>query len=132
MFQDLWPKLPVEEVPITSVTNGVHAPSWINGDLAGLYDQYLQPDWRERLEDGQMWQLVHEIPAQELWEMHRKRKRRIVAFVRERAAAGGGAAPSFGRRTAAFTGSARSGRIHDRLCAPLRDLQARDAAYFVT
>ena len=44
-------KLPVEEVPITSVTNGVHAPSWINGDLAALYDQYLQPDWRERLED---------------------------------------------------------------------------------
>ena len=86
MFQDLWPKLPVEEVPITSVTNGVHAPSWINGDLAGLYDQYLQPDWRERLEDGQMWQLVHEIPAQEIWEMHRKHKRRIVAFVRERAA----------------------------------------------
>jgi glycogen phosphorylase len=87
MFQDLWPKLPVEEVPITSVTNGVHAPSWINGDLAALYDQYLQPDWRERLEDGQMWELVHEIPAQEMWEMHRKRKRRIVAFVRERAAA---------------------------------------------
>jgi glycogen phosphorylase len=87
MFQDLWPKLPVEEVPITSVTNGVHAPSWINGDLAALYDQYLQPDWRERLEDGKMWELIHEIPAQELWEMHRKRKRRIVAFVRERAAA---------------------------------------------
>ncbi len=87
MFQDLWPKLPVEEVPITSVTNGVHAPSWINGDLSALYDQYLQPDWRERLEDGQMWELVHEIPAEELWEMHRKRKRRIVAFVRERAVA---------------------------------------------
>jgi len=87
MFQDLWPKLPVKEVPITSVTNGVHAPSWINGDLAALYDQYLQPDWRERLEDGKMWELIHEIPAQELWEMHRKRKRRIVAFVRERAAA---------------------------------------------
>ena len=34
MFQDLWPRLPVEEVPITSVTNGVHAPTWINGDLA--------------------------------------------------------------------------------------------------
>src|SRR5690242_10848467 len=87
IFQDLWPKLPVEEVPITSVTNGVHAPSWINGDLSALYDQYLQPDWRERLEDGQMWELVHEIPAEELWEMHRKRKRRLVAFVRERAVA---------------------------------------------
>src|SRR4029077_8691342 len=47
MWQDLWPKLPVWEVPITSITNGVHLPSLINGDLANLYDQYLQPDWRE-------------------------------------------------------------------------------------
>jgi starch phosphorylase len=85
MFQDLWPRLPVNEVPITSVTNGVHSPTWINGDLASLYDQYLQPDWRERLEDAKMWELVQEIPHQELWEMHRKRKRRMVAFVRERA-----------------------------------------------
>ncbi len=86
MFQDLWPRLPVEEVPITSITNGVHSFTWINGDLAALYDQYLQPDWRERLEDAKMWELVHEIPSQELWEMHRKRKRRLVTFVRERAA----------------------------------------------
>lgn len=87
MFQGLWPRLPVNEVPITSVTNGVHSPTWINGDLAAMYDQYLQPDWRERLEDPKMWELIQEIPGQEIWEMHRKRKRRMVAFVRERAAA---------------------------------------------
>ena len=85
MFQDLWPRLPVNEVPITSVTNGVHSPTWINGDLAAIYEQYLQPEWRERLEDTKMWELVQEIPGQEIWEMHRKRKRRMVAFVRERA-----------------------------------------------
>jgi len=84
MFQHLWPRLPLEEVPITSVTNGVHQPTWINGDLAGIYDQYLQPDWRERLDDVKMWESVQEIPSQELWEMHRKRKRRLVAYVRER------------------------------------------------
>src|SRR6185437_3549017 len=84
MFQDLWSRLPTAEVPITSVTNGVHAPTWINGDLAMLYDQYLQPDWRDRLEDLKIWDLVQEIPGQELWEVHRKRKRRLVAFVRER------------------------------------------------
>jgi glycogen phosphorylase len=91
MFQDLWPRLPMDEVPITSVTNGVHSPTWINGDLASLYDQYLQPDWRERLEDPKMWELVHEIPNQEIWEMHRKRKRRMVAYVRERVANAGAA-----------------------------------------
>jgi glycogen phosphorylase len=87
MFQDLWPKLPAEEVPVTSITNGVHTPSWVNGDIAKLYDQYLQPDWRDRLEDSRVWDLAREIPSQELWEVHRKRKRRMVAFIRERARA---------------------------------------------
>ncbi|MEO7142295.1 MAG: alpha-glucan family phosphorylase [Bryobacteraceae bacterium] len=84
MWQDLWPKLPVWEVPITSVTNGVHLQTWINGDLASIYDQYLQPDWRERHADPRTWDLIRDIPDQELWEAHRRRKRRLIAFVRER------------------------------------------------
>jgi starch phosphorylase len=87
MFEDLWPNLPVWEVPITSVTNGVHLTSWINGDLATLYDQYLQPDWREGHAEPEMWNQTGDIPSTELWEAHRRRKRRLVAFVRERAVA---------------------------------------------
>ncbi len=84
MWQELWPKLPVWEVPITSVTNGVHLLTWLNGDLAQLYDQHLQPDWRERNSDPRIWDLVEDIPQQELWEAHRRRKRYLVSFVRER------------------------------------------------
>src|SRR4030088_3753068 len=51
MWSGMWPQLPVWEVPITSVTNGVHLTTWLNGDLASLYDQYLQPDWRGRFGD---------------------------------------------------------------------------------
>ena len=91
MWQELWPRLPVWEVPITSVTNGVHLPTWLNGDLAQLYDQYLQPDWRERYPDPKIWDLVEDIPNQELWEAHRRRKRYLVTFVRERVLAAGGA-----------------------------------------
>jgi starch phosphorylase len=85
MWEDLWPKLPVWEVPITSITNGVHLPSWINGDLANLYDQYLQPDWREGHAEARVWEQISEIPAAELWEAHRRRKRRMVGYLRERA-----------------------------------------------
>jgi starch phosphorylase len=84
MFRDLWPQLPSWEVPITSITNGVHLLSWLSGDLATLYDQYLQPDWRERLTDPRTWDQVEDIPDQELWEAHRRRKRRLIAFVRDR------------------------------------------------
>jgi starch phosphorylase len=83
MWQDLWPKLPAWEVPVTSVTNGIHLPSWLNGDLANLYDRYLQPDWRDRYPEPQTWDLIEDIPDQELWEAHRRRKRRLVTFVRE-------------------------------------------------
>ena len=84
MWQHLWPKIPVWEVPITSVTNGVHLPMWLNSDLSTLYDQYLQPDWVDRHAEPATWELVQDIPEQELWEAHRRRKRRLVAFVRER------------------------------------------------
>jgi starch phosphorylase len=86
MWEGLWPSLPAWEVPITSITNGVHLPTWINGDLAGIYDQYLQPDWREGHVEPKVWDQIGEIPDAELWEAHRRRKRRLVAFVRERAA----------------------------------------------
>ena len=87
MWESLWPGLPVEEVPIAAVTNGVHLLTWINGDFADLYDQYLQPDWREGHGDAQAWSHVAEIPAAELWDAHRRRKRLMIQFVRERAAA---------------------------------------------
>ena len=87
MFHDLWPQLPVWEVPITSITNGVHLPSWLNGDLAGLYDQYLQPDWRDHPDDPTIWEQIADIPDEELQEVHRRRKRRLVTFVRGRQSA---------------------------------------------
>ncbi len=85
MWADLWPGLPVSEVPITSVTNGIHLPTMLYGEIAMLYDQYLQPDWRERYTDPKIWDDVKDIPSRELWEVHRKQKRQMVQFVRERA-----------------------------------------------
>jgi starch phosphorylase len=84
MWNGLWPMLPVWEVPITSITNGVHLPSFLNGDLATIYDTYLQPDWRERYPDARIWDQVAEIPDDELWQAHRRRKRQLVTFSRER------------------------------------------------
>jgi starch phosphorylase len=86
MWEGLWPGLPTEEVPIASVTNGVHLGTWINGDLATLYDQYLQPDWRDGGDDA-IWHGIPEIPNAELWETRRRRKRRLVSYVRDRVAA---------------------------------------------
>jgi starch phosphorylase len=87
MFHDLWPQLPLWEVPITSITNGVHLPSWLNGDLASLYDQYLQPDWRDRFNDATIWEQVKDIPDEELLDAHRRHKRHLINFIRTRQSA---------------------------------------------
>jgi starch phosphorylase len=84
MWHSLWPTLPVWETPITSVTNGVHLPSWLNGDLADLYDQFLDPDWRNRWNDPSVWRQIKDIPDEELLEVHRRRKRRLITFIRDR------------------------------------------------
>ncbi len=84
MWSGLWPQLPGWEVPISSITNGVHLRSWLNTDLAELYDEYLQPDWRDRYDDPTTWRLLDEIPDHEIWEVHKRRKRRLISFIRER------------------------------------------------
>jgi len=84
MFSRLWPDFPVHEVPIIPITNGVHLPTWLHPDLASLYDQYLAPGWREQYMDPAIWAQVEDIPDEELWEIRRRRKRRLIAFIRER------------------------------------------------
>jgi starch phosphorylase len=85
----------------------VHLPSWLNGDLASLYDQYLQPDWRERFNDTSIWEQVMDIPDEELLEVHRRRKRRLVNFVRARQTA------SALRRQASAAEVRRAGEVLD-------------------
>jgi len=84
MWQDLWPQTPTQEVPITSITNGVHPSSWISHDMAGLYSRYLGPNWIERPDDSTVWERVDRIPDGELWRTHERRRERLVAVARER------------------------------------------------
>ncbi len=82
MWQSLWPGVPEDEVPITSITNGIHIPSWISFDMARLYDRYLGHRWLERPDDQTIWERVDEIPNEELWLTHERRRGRLVAVVR--------------------------------------------------
>lgn len=84
MWQDLWPALPVDEIPIGSITNGVHLPSWVSPDLVQLYDRYLGPRWREDPGDQSVWSRADRIPADELWRTHERRRERLIAFARRR------------------------------------------------
>jgi len=88
MWKHLWPGLPVEQVPIRSVTNGIHAPTWIAPELHRLYSKSLSPDWAEHCDDPAMWQRVIDIPDNELWTIRQTMKRKLMGFIRERARSG--------------------------------------------
>src|SRR5258708_24515140 len=88
MWRDLWHDLPAAEVPIAHVTNGDHIRSWVNGDLVQVYDNYLQPDWRDKATDPETWALLQDVPDHEIWQAHKKRKRQLIGFVRNRVVMG--------------------------------------------
>lgn len=82
MWQGVWSGVPEDEIPIITITNGIHVPSWVSLDMAKLYDRYLGPRWLERLDDQTIWERVDEIPDEELWRTHERRRERLVAVVR--------------------------------------------------
>ncbi|MGB9880056.1 MAG: alpha-glucan family phosphorylase, partial [Anaerolineae bacterium] len=84
LWQKVWPGVPEWEVPILAISNGIHTRSWISQDMANLFDRYLGPNWRERPSDQTIWEAVDEIPDEELWRLHERRRARLVAFVRRR------------------------------------------------
>ena len=83
MWQDLWPGMPVAEVPVGHVTNGVHFQSWISEEMHQLFDLYLGTGWKEEPSDRGVWQNVNNIPSEELWRTHERRRERLVAFARK-------------------------------------------------
>ncbi len=84
MWHRIWHAAPQDEVPIESVTNGVHAQSWLSYDMAQLFDRYIGPDWAQRAVDPSLWEGVERIPDAELWRTHERRRERLVAVARRR------------------------------------------------
>jgi starch phosphorylase len=84
MWKNLWPGVPLDEIPIGHVTNGVHFRSWISNEMNQLYDRYLGPQWRENQADPKLWLRVSSIPQEELWRTHERRRERLVGFARRR------------------------------------------------
>ncbi|HPW55524.1 MAG: alpha-glucan family phosphorylase [Thermoanaerobaculaceae bacterium] len=84
LFHRFMPNLPVHEVPIGHVTNGAHTRSCVSKEMGGLFDRYLGPDWWRHPGLAETWAGVDQIPDEELWATHERRRERLVAFSRQR------------------------------------------------
>lgn len=85
MWSKLWPDLPVDEVPIGYVTNGVHTGTWLARRMGILFSRYLGNDWLAHVDDPKIWQQIENIPDEELWRVRRHLKRKLVVYMVSRA-----------------------------------------------
>jgi len=85
LWHELWPERKVEDIPISFVTNGVHAPTWTAPLIQALFEKYVNQDWTEVLRNREQWeQGIAGISDEELCLSHSLLKERLVAFIRQR------------------------------------------------
>ncbi|HPI03350.1 MAG TPA: alpha-glucan family phosphorylase [Candidatus Goldiibacteriota bacterium] len=84
MWKDIWTGVPLAEVPISHITNGIHMNSWISKEMADLFFRYLGTRWVDAPDEHEIWKKVDEIPDTELWSTHERRKERLVEFIRRK------------------------------------------------
>ncbi|MEJ5284198.1 MAG: alpha-glucan family phosphorylase [Brevinematales bacterium] len=85
LWQKVWEQVPAEQNPITHITNGVHTESWLAPEMSELFDKYLGKNWKDNLNNKEFFNKIDSIPDEELWEVHKKLKTKMVDFVRKRA-----------------------------------------------
>jgi starch phosphorylase len=85
MWKHLWPERKEEDVPIYSITNGIHVPTWVEPKIELLFNKYLGPNWLEDHDNPVVWELIDEIPDKELWQVHYWLKMKLINFIREQA-----------------------------------------------
>ncbi len=88
--RSMWEPLLAERLhtgqrPLTSITNGVHAPTWLSLEMAQLFEGQFGSDWHEQQDDPEFWNAVLAISDEDLWNARTALKRYLFAFIRQRA-----------------------------------------------
>lgn len=85
MWRVLWSGHEEDQVPISSITNGVHLPTWVAPEMSRLYEKHIEPEMLARYDDGGIGELVRDIPDEELWAVRQTLKRKLIGAMVERA-----------------------------------------------
>jgi len=85
MWHSLWPGTTVERLPVKSITNGVHVPTWMSSEVTALLEKHLGADWLDHHDDQAFCDRVLHIPDEELWAVRQSLKDFLFTFIHERA-----------------------------------------------
>jgi len=83
MWNFLWPEKKPDEVPIVSITNGIHVGFWLARRMRLLFERYLGMDWYKHLDDPDLWTRVENISDLEMWDVRRHLKRKLINYAVE-------------------------------------------------
>lgn len=84
MWQNMWPNKPINEVPIDSVTNGIHVDTWMAKSIRELFDRTFGPEWYHQFLTPEYWNGIINIPDNDLWKIHRELKQCLRKEIRYR------------------------------------------------
>ena len=107
MWHNIWPQVPADEVPIRSITNGVHTRTWLAADIAFTLDRYLAGEWMSDPADQSVWEGILQVPDEELWRAHERCRARLVSWARQTLR------EQLGRRGAAYDDLAAAEQVLD-------------------
>ena len=82
LWNGAWAGVPEEQIPIGSVTNGVHLPTWVAPEMADLFDRHLGDAWRRNPSDPASWENLANIPPEETWAIRNAKRQQFVERVR--------------------------------------------------
>lgn len=81
MFAGLWTGFDPDEVPIISITNGVHAPTWVAPEV---WELAARASDTQLVEEAQGWESISQIPGGEIWAVKRRLRERLIGDARAR------------------------------------------------
>ncbi len=80
----MWPEIESRENPMTYVTNGVHAPTFLATEWIEVLERYLGSEWNARMNDLKLWEGVDDIPDHVFWSVHQTLKVKMLNTVSQR------------------------------------------------
>lgn len=84
MWRSIWADAPAEQVPVRSITNGVHVPTWMAAPVLAMFTRHFGAGWLDRLDDQSLWDQLMDIPDTEVWALRQQLRNDLFDCIRER------------------------------------------------
>ncbi|MDR2727157.1 MAG: alpha-glucan family phosphorylase, partial [Deltaproteobacteria bacterium] len=84
MWREAWKGVPVSEIPIGYVTNGIHVPSYVGDRVRSLLERELGANWLSLPPGAPQWEQVDRITNEEFWRARQEQKEVLLQYIRDR------------------------------------------------